>query len=251
MMINVTKILQKYIKCIDIIYILLYNPGKGAIKMKRNKTKLVKFLEINEVKDFQEPIIEKAKVAMSKENMTATDKITIRDFAVINLVYACALRISEACNLTLNNLDLTEKALYVIDGKGGDRRVPIPEPTLKIINEWLEVRPNWNGNNYVFTNIKGTTRPGEIRPLNQKYYNQLFNKLAKATGVTLRDGSVPHPHTLRHSRAMELYDAVQDIELLQKLLGHKSISTTQIYAQVRDERVAKMQNEIIGGLVSI
>jgi site-specific recombinase XerD len=44
---------------------------------------------------------------------------------------------------------------------------------------------------------------------------------------------------------------VQDIELLQKLLGHKNIATTQIYAQVRDERVAKMQNEIIGGLVSL
>lgn len=219
--------------------------------MKRNKTKLVKFLEIEEVKEFQQPIIDKAKNAISKSELTPTDKIAIRDFAVINLVYACALRISEACNLTLNDLDLPKKILYVIDGKGGDRVVPIPEPTLKIINEWLEVRPNWNGNNYVFTNVKGTTRPGEIRPLNQKYYNQLFNRLAKATGVKLRDGSIPHPHTLRHSRAMELYDAVQDIELLQKLLGHKNIATTQIYAQVRDERVAKMQNEITAGLVSI
>lgn len=219
--------------------------------MKRNKTKLVKFLEIDEVKEFQQPIINKAKNAMNKEKLTATDKIAIRDFAVINLVYACALRISEACNLKLNDLDLSKKILYVIDGKGGDRVVPIPEPTIKIINEWLELRPNWKGNNYVFTNIKGTTRPGEVRPLNQKYYNALFNKLAEMTGVTLRDGSTPHPHTLRHSRAMELYDAVQDIELLQKLLGHKNISTTQIYAQVRDERVAEMQNKITAGLVSI
>lgn len=219
--------------------------------MKRNKTKLVKFLEIDEVKELQQPVIDKAKNAMNKENMSATDKIAIRDFAVINLVYACALRISEACNLKLNDLDLSKKILYVIDGKGGDRIVPIPEPTIKIINEWLEIRPNWNGNNYVFTNIKGTTRPGEVRPLNQKYYNALFNKLAKMTGVTLRDGSIPHPHTLRHSRAMELYDAVQDIELLQKLLGHKNISTTQIYAQVRDERVAEMQNKITAGLISI
>lgn len=219
--------------------------------MKRNKTKLVKFLEIEEVKEFQKPIIDKAKTAMNKENMSATDKIAIRDFAVINLVYACALRISEACNLRLNDLDLQRQILYVIDGKGGDRIVPIPEPTIKIINEWLEIRPQWKGNNYVFTNIKGTTRPGEVRPLNQKYYNALFNKLAKATGVTLRDGSIPHPHTLRHSRAMELYDAVQDIELLQKLLGHKNISTTQIYAQVRDERVVEMQNKITAGLVSI
>lgn len=219
--------------------------------MKRNKTKLVKFLEINEVKEFQKPIVTKVKNVLNKEELTPTDKIVIRDFAVINLVYACALRISEACNLLLNDLDLEKQILYVIDGKGGDRIVPIPEPTIKIIKEWLEVRPNWKGNNYVFTNIKGTTRPGKVRPLTSKYYNQLFNRLAEATGVKLRDGSMPHPHTLRHSRAMELYDAVQDIELLQKLLGHKSISTTQIYAQVRDERVAKMQNEITAGLISI
>lgn len=219
--------------------------------MKRNKTKLVKFLEIEEVKELQKPIIEKAKNAIEKTELSVPDKIAIRDFAVINLVYACALRISEACNLTLRDLDLEKKILYVIDGKGGDRIVPIPEPTIKIIQEWLNIRPNWNGNNYVFTNIKGTTRPGKVRPMTTKYYNQLFNKLAEATGIKLRDGSAPHPHTLRHSRAMELYDAVQDIELLQKLLGHKNISTTQIYAQVRDERVAEMQNKITGGLVSI
>ena len=219
--------------------------------MKRNKTKLVKFLEIEEVKEFQKPIIDKAKNAINKENMSIPDKIAIRDFAVINLVYACALRISEACNLQLKDLDLEKKILYVIDGKGGDRIVPIPDPTIKIIKEWLEIRPNWKDNNYVFTNIKGTTRPGKVRPLTSKYYNQLFNKLAEMTGIKLRDGSAPHPHTLRHSRAMELYDAVQDIELLQKLLGHKNISTTQIYAQVRDERVAKMQQEITAGLVSL
>lgn len=219
--------------------------------MKRNKTKLVKFLEIDEVKEFQKPVIDRAKNAMGKTDMSATDKVAIRDFAVINLVYACALRISEACNLELKDLDLNKKILYVIDGKGGDRIVPIPEPTIKIIQEWLEIRPNWKGNNYVFTNIKGTTRPGKVRPLTTKYYNQLFNKLANLTGIKLRDGSVPHPHTLRHSRAMELYDVVQDLELLQKLLGHKNIATTQIYAQVRDERVAKMQQEITAGLVTI
>ena len=219
--------------------------------MKRNKTKLVKFLEIEEVKELQKPIIDKAKEAINKTEMTPTDKIVIRDFAVINLVYACALRISEACNLTMKDLDLNKKILYVIDGKGGDRIVPIPDPTIKIIQEWLEIRPNWYGNNYVFTNVKGTTRPGKVRPMTSKYYNQLFNKLAEATGIKLRDGSIPHPHTLRHSRAMELYDAIQDIELLQKLLGHKNISTTQIYAQVRDERVAEMQQKVTKGLISI
>lgn len=67
----------------------------------------------------------------------------------------------------------------------------------------------------------------------------------------MKNGKNPHPHTLRHSRAMEIYDNIENIEILQKLLGHKNISTTQIYAQVRDSRVAEVQNAIVGGLVSI
>ena len=219
--------------------------------MGRKKVKLVKFLETEEVKEFQKPIIQEVKQALEKDKLTITDKIAIRDFAVINLIYACALRISEACNLTLNYLDLNKKEMYVIDGKGGDRIVPIPEPTIKIIQEWLKIRPNWKNNPYVFTNIKGSTRPGKIRPLNQKYYNQLFNELAEASGVKMKDGSNPHPHTLRHSRAMEIYDNIENIEILKKLLGHKNISTTQIYAQVRDSKVAEIQQAITGGLVSI
>lgn len=219
--------------------------------MKRNKTKIIKFLEVDEVKKFQEPMLKDVKKILQKEEIKIMDKITIRDFAVISLVYACALRISEACNLTLNYLDLNKKEIFVIDGKGGDRVVPIPEPTIKIIEEWLKVRPNWKNNNYVFTNVKGSTKPGKIRPLNPKYYNQLFNKLAEVTGVTMKDGSAPHPHTLRHSRAMEIYDIIENIEILKKLLGHKNISNTQIYAQVRDSRVAEVQQQITGGLLSL
>lgn len=219
--------------------------------MERRKTKIIKFLETEQVKEFQQPILNNVRKALEKEEVSVPDKIAIRDFAVINLVYACALRISEACNLTLNYLDLEKKELYVIDGKGGDRIVPIPEPTIKILQEWLNVRPNWKGNPYVFTNVKGTTRPGKIRPLRQQYYNQFFHRLAEASGIKMKDGSAPHPHTLRHSRAMEIYDSIENIEILKKLLGHKNISTTQIYAQVRDSRVAEVQQTITGGLVSL
>lgn len=219
--------------------------------MERKKTKIVKFLETEEIKEFEKPLINEVREALNKEKMTVTDKIALRDFVVINLVYACALRISEACNLQIKDLDLKNNTLYVFNGKGGDRTVPIPLPTIELIKEWLKIRPNWKDNNYIFTNIKGTTRPGKIRPITSKYYNQLFDKLAEKTGVTLRDGSKPHPHTLRHSRAMELYDNIENIELLQKLLGHKNISTTQIYAQVRDKRIVEMQNAVTGGLIGL
>lgn len=215
------------------------------------KKKLVKFLELNELKEFEQPLINKAKKALNDTKMTATDKITIRDFTVISLVYACALRISEACNLTLKDVNFIRKELLILDGKGGDRIVPIPEPTVEILKQWLAIRPNWKDNNYFFTNVKGTTRPGKARPLTTKYYNQLFNKLAEMSGVRLNDGSNPHPHTLRHSRAMEIYDNDVDLEVIQKLLGHKNLSTTQVYAEVRDERVANVQRNIVGGLVTL
>lgn len=219
--------------------------------MKRTKTKIVKFLEIDEIKNFQKPMLDEVKEALKKESLNTKDKIIIRDFALINLVYACALRISEACNLELNYLDIDKMEMEVINGKGGDRIVPIPEPTIKIIKLWLNIRPKWKNNNYVFTNIKGSTRPGEVRPLNYKYYDELFRELSEKTGIKMKDGSNPHPHTLRHSRAMEIYDSINDIEILQKLLGHKDISTTQIYAQVRDEKVMEVQQSVIKGLVSI
>lgn len=219
--------------------------------MKRNKTKIVKFLEIEDLKELEKPIYERAKKALQNEIISVPDKITIRDFVIINLVYAGALRISEACNLELKDLDLEHKQIYVFNGKGGDRIVPLPDATIELIKIWLKIRPQWRNNNYLFTNVKGTTRPGKTRPLTTKYFNQLFEKLAKETGIKLKDGSLPHPHTLRHSRAMELYDNVGDLQLIQTLLGHKNIATTQIYAQVRDEKVAEMQNAITGGLINL
>ena len=212
------------------------------------KTKMVKFLEIEEIEKFQEPLLNRARIAREKKFKTSADKIAIRDFALINLVYACALRISEACNLTLNYLDLDKKQLYVIDGKGGDRLVPIPDPVINNLKIWLNIRPQWKDNNYVFTNIKGTTRPGKSRPLTMKYYNKLFAELSEESGITLKNGDKVHPHTLRHSRAMAIYDNGINLEVLQALLGHKKISTTQIYASVRDERVIEAQQAVLGGI---
>ena len=220
--------------------------------MKRNKKKLVKFLEIDELKRYEQPLLDKAKNAIQNEEkneeLSPTEKIAIRDFAVISLVYSCALRISEACKLRLDDIDLDKKTLIVIDGKGGDRTVSIPEPVINILRKWIEVRPDWKNNSYFFTNVKGTTRPGKIRPLNSKYYNQLCSKLAEKTGVVLRDGKKPHPHTLRHSRAMELYDNGITLDVLQALLGHSQISTTQIYAEVRNEKIIDAQQKVVGGI---
>lgn len=177
--------------------------------------------------------------------MSVPDKIAVRDFVIVNLVYAGALRISEACNLELKDLDIEHKQIYVFNGKGGDRIVPLPDQAIELIKIWLQIRPEWKNNNYLFTNVKGTTRPGKTRPISQKYFNQLFEKLANETGIKLRDGSLPHPHTLRHSRAMELYDNVGDLQLIQTLLGHKILQQRKFMHKSEMKRLQKCKRQLL------
>lgn len=219
--------------------------------MKRTKKHLVKFLETEQVRDLEQPLIDTVKSALEKDKISTSEKIAIRDFAVLNLIYACGLRISEACKLKLEDVDFEKNMLLILDSKGDDRTIAVPKQTMEIVNKWLEIRPNWKGNNYVFTNVKGTTKPGKARPLTRIYFNKLINKLSEKTGITLKGGKAPHPHTLRHSRAMEWYDNGASLDLIQKALGHKNIVTTQVYAKVRDEKIIEMQNTITGGLIGL
>lgn len=227
----------------------------------RKKQKLPKFLEIDELNKLEEPLTNKAKLALEKGkgNMTETDKIAIRDFALLSLLYACALRISEATNLKLHNLLLDKAQVIIIDSKGDDRIVDIPLPIIDILKEWLEIRPSIEGNNYVFTRVKGSTKSGEFAskealPIRRQYYNNLIKKLAQKTGVFLRGGQelqLPHPHTMRHSRAMAIRDEEVEIEIIQKILGHKDLRNTQIYAHARREEIRNIQMNNTKGIVTL
>lgn len=222
--------------------------------MKRNKSKIPKFLEIDKLEELERPLVDRAKKALSKNEMSCRDKITIRDFAVLTLVYSCALRISEAVNLKLINVDLKRQYVSIIDSKGDDRMVFIPDPTIEVLKKWLEIRPE-NNNPYFFCNVKGTTKPGEEpKPLGRDYYNKLISRLADETGVRLSNGqelTKPHPHTLRHTRAMSYVDAGVDLEIIQKLLGHKNLATTQVYVDVRQEIRDNVQKQNLSGIISL
>lgn len=217
------------------------------------KKKIIKFLEIEQLTKLQEPLYINVEKALKKKKKTKTDIINIRDFAALNLVYGCALRISEMCNLKTHNLDLQNKVIRVVNGKTGDRFVPIPENTLKWVNKWLEIRPNWENNNYVFCNVKGSTRPdNNIVPIKRMYWNKLLKRLAIQTNVRMNGGEellLPHPHTLRHSRAMALRDNNIPLDIIQNILGHKSINTTaNEYLIVRQEKLIEAQNMVTGGI---
>lgn len=222
---------------------------------KRVKRKIPKFLEIEELQELEKPLFERAKKAASKNKylLKCKEQIAIRDFAVLTLVYSCALRISEAVNLKMINIDLKRQYIRVCDSKGDDRMVYIPDPTIDVLKQWLEIRPE-NNNPYFFCNVKGTTRPGEEpKPLGRDYYNKLISRLADETGVRLAGGQElqkPHPHTLRHTRAMNYLDSGIDLNVIQKLLGHKNLATTQVYAEVRQEVTDNVQKENTNGILS-
>lgn len=222
---------------------------------KRNKRKLIKFLEIEQLEQLEQPLVEKVKKALSKDEKDSYDKVAIRDMAVLTLVYSCALRISEATNLKMINIDLNRNYIYVVGSKGDDRKVYIPEPTKDILLKWLSVRPK-NDNPYFFCHVKGSTSSAEFvtseKPLNRQYYNNLIEKLANKTGVRMAGGSViakPTPHTLRHTRAMQLLDSGTDLNVIQKILGHKNIATTQVYAETRQDAADEAQKVDVAGII--
>lgn len=160
-----------------------------------------------------------------------TKKLGVRDRAILETLYATGMRVSELTNLTLGELHL-DVHLVQPRGKGDKERIiPIGEAA----QEWLErylntVRPgqlaNRPQNQYVFLNAHG-------RQLTRQAIWQLIKRGAQQANITKR----VTPHTLRHSFATHLLEHGADLRVVQALLGHSDIATTQIYTHVSQQRV--------------
>ena len=146
-----------------------------------------------------------------------------RDAAVLELLYAAGLRVSELCGLDRRGVDLHGRTVTVL-GKGGkERRVPIHERAAMALQEWLrEGRTTMPGPaQAVFVNQRGSRLgPRDVR--------RILDRLAL---------SPTHPHALRHTFATHLLDGGADLRVVQELLGHASLASTQIYTHVSKERL--------------
>jgi integrase/recombinase XerD len=151
--------------------------------------------------------------------------LAIRDRALLELLYACGLRISELCNARLEHIDLKE-AIIRATGKGNKTRlVPIGQAALKAIEEYLvRARPQLvspKSGAAIFLSIRGhQLTPARIW--------QLVSSYGKKAGLE----KAIHPHQLRHSFATHLLSGGADLRIIQEMLGHASIATTQIYTHV-------------------
>lgn len=158
------------------------------------------------------------------------DPIGLRDRAILELLYGSGLRVSELCSLNVDDIDLREHSLLVT-GKGRkQRRVPMNEHSRAALRAYvsdarIELVGDRPAGGALFLNKRGTRiGPRSVRALMDRY---------------LAAEGAPHasPHALRHSFATHLLDGGADLRAVQELLGHESLSTTQIYTHVSTERL--------------
>jgi integrase/recombinase XerC len=164
------------------------------------------------------------------------DRSTLRDRALIELLYGAGIRVGELVALDVRDIDLHRGDVRVW-GKGGKERVvPLPEAARNALREYLDQRrrPGVLAEP-LFTSLR--TRRGENpRRLDARDVRRILKSRARLAGLADR----VHPHRLRHSYATHLLDMGADLRAIQELLGHASLSTTQKYTAVSAERLLEV-----------
>ena len=162
---------------------------------------------------------------------TSAEGIRLR--AILEMMYASGMRVSELCSLTLAHIERDPKKpnrlqpYLTVRGKGGkDRLVPLHASALKALSDYLAVRDLFLGkrgdSKWLFPTRGGTH-------VTRQYVGQQIKKICRSAGV---DPEKCSPHTLRHSFATHLLEGGADLRVIQELLGHADIATTQIYTHV-------------------
>ena len=176
-----------------------------------------------------------AKVAMDSLATRAAEEetpISLRDVAMVELLYATGARVAELCGLDLSDVDYDRQTIRVL-GKGNkERTIPMGNPAMKALNLWLkdgrDVIKNAQSDNAVFLGARG-------RRIDQRTVRTIVYQALEAIEGIERMG----PHALRHSAATHLLEGGADLRTVQEILGHASLATTQIYTHVSTDRLQK------------
>jgi len=191
------------------------NPAQ-YIKAPKQARKLPKTLDVDQINGLLEA--------------GANSALEIRDLAMFELFYSSGLRLSELAALDLTDVDLPDNSLIVRTGKGGKSRIlPIGSKAVTAINNWLQQRLQIVAVSEpaLFVSTRGTR-------LGQRNIELRLEQWCKKKGIAEHI----HPHMLRHSFASHLLESSQDLRAVQELLGHSTISTTQIYTHLDFQHLA-------------
>lgn len=160
----------------------------------------------------------------------------IRDRAILELLYGCGLRLGELLNLSLQNIDFPNELIRVLGKRQKERLMPLGSFAKQALKRYLEVRKEeieqFENPEIVFVNKKGKTLyPLAVQNMTKKYMTALSEQEHLS------------PHVLRHSFATHLLDRGADLLVVKELLGHESLSTTQIYTHMSMDRLKKIYQQ--------
>lgn len=173
----------------------------------------------------------------SESGATQGDPVALRDRAVLELLYATGLRVSELCGLDLADVDFARRLVKVL-GKGGKERiVPFGAPADEALNAWLQkgrqrLINSPRAGDAVFVGVRGAR-------IDQRTVRRIVHDAVSAVPSAADIG----PHGLRHSAATHLLDGGADLRSVQELLGHATLATTQIYTHVTVERLKAIHDQ--------
>jgi integrase/recombinase XerC len=206
--------------------------------------------------DQTQALLDHQPLAVEARGQSAAQReaIALRDTAMFELFYSSGLRLSELVSLDVGYarepgyesaswLDLTEAEVSVL-GKGGKRRlVPVGKQACEALRAWLQARPVLAG-----AEKGGTAKGGDAhalflglrgRRVAPRVVQEQLSRRGQAAGVP----SHLHPHVLRHSFASHVLQSAEDLRAVQEMLGHASISTTQIYTRLDFQHLAKVYDK--------
>lgn len=165
------------------------------------------------------------------------NNLSVMDYAIIELLYSAGVRVSELVNLNIKNIDLKQQTIKVF-GKGSKERIiPINKKCIEVLKKYLKKRElialKYNSEPFLFINENG-----------KKITRQYVYKVIREQGEKLNKHI--SPHTLRHSYATHLLENGADLRVVQELLGHSSIVTTQLYTHISKRTLREVYFNING-----
>jgi len=226
------KSLQRWLSSVRSLYKFLCrfglattNPAIGVPAPKAAK-RLPKTLNVDELNQLLN--------INSEETRTGKNKLNVRDNAIMELMYACGLRLSELSNLDMQDIDWQQQIIQVT-GKGQkQRRLPFGRKAKGAIDSWIKQRAVLAKENEaaLFVSSRGT-----------RLSNSSIQKRLKKMALTQGLNTNIYPHMLRHSFASHILESSKDLRAVQELLGHANLSTTQIYTHLDFQHLAGVYDD--------
>ena len=196
----------------------------------------IKIIEYNIFKRVKNPKVEKklpnylniVEIENILDTLKCDTKEDIRNKCIFELLYSTGIRVSEACNIKLEDINLKDMFIRIM-GKGSKERIVYYGNVLKNdLDEYLKVRSEFIkiDNNYLFLNKNGNQ-------FKRQSIESIINKIIRVSAINHKVS----PHVLRHTFATHLLDNGADLRSVQELLGHENLNTTEIYTHVSNERL--------------